>query len=417
MPPITLDLDLEPWKSVEQAPTSAPREFQEEEAGPCMQRTVRPIPAFVRQQAHSLSRAQADANGVQPSKRKHPHVDPSPPGQSSTKKHKSLSETELGIIKLAAGILEIPVASLLSAHFETYTQSAGSSITYDSHDAPSTGPEQTDGFDIPAEPARHAPPRRQQPDPTPTPSFQGQAAYNNMEFQTPTPHSFRGDLSINSTKHLEWWGLNPGVIFEDLEIQTTVQQQTSTPTRQDPISQLNNWGQTRFEEAVITSDPDVSGQPAWASATETLHNEYHTQIQTQNISANHMQQSGPIAPHTLQPDRQMFGPFPYGAMPHQETRISDLNPTVMETDQNGVISESAFGSQDMRLPSQARGVEDVNQSFASARPRQRRNHSPHHSRRPGRRGPLTEEQRLETSLTRRQGACIRCQWQAIKVKD
>lgn len=417
MPPGFLDLDLEPWTTAEQAPSSAPRVFQQEEAGPSMQRTVCPAPVLDRRQKHFFSRAQADANRLQPSKRKHPDFDSTPQEPSTSKRHKSLSETELGIIKLAASILDVPVSSLLAAHSGTHARSEGSSITYDSLEAPSTGPEQTDGFDISVEPPQQAP-RRQQPAPTSAPTFQSQAAFNgsgNVGYQE--PHPFRGDLNINSKNHLEWWSLNGGMVFDDFEAPITVAQQNNPSTRQDPISQLNDWSHPRFEEVIHTSESGAGGQPAWGSAPQGLHNGYHGPIQSQSIPTDSLQHPGPIGVQISHPNVQMFGPFPYSVRPRPEARMSEINPAIMEMDQKGDILGTTFGNQDMRSSNHARVAENNSQTFTLKRPRQRRNHSSGDGRRPGRRGPLTEEQRLETSLTRRQGACIRCQWQAIKVKD
>ena len=414
MPPLFLDLDLEPWSSAEQemAPGSAPRTFQQDEAGPNMQRTVCPAPVLDRRQEHPFSRAPADAHCLQPSKRKHPDVDSSPPELLSSKRHKSLSETELGIIKLAAGILEIPLASLLAARSETHARSEGSSITYDSHEAPSTGPEQTDGFDISVEP----PGRRQQPAPTSAPAFPSPAAFNgNANVGYSEPHAFRGDLNINSKNHLEWWSVNGGMVFNDFEPPTTAPPPTNPQIRQDPISQPDEWGHPRFEDTILPSEPGAGGQPAWGSAPQGLPDGYHG-IPPQGFPADQLQHSGPAALQLPQLHRQMFGPIPYGARSRQEARISDMSPAFMEMDYNGDTSEIAFGGHDVRPPNQARVTESSKQTSALKPPRQRRNHRNGDGRRPGRRGPLTEEQRLETSLTRRQGACIRCQWQAIKVK-
>lgn len=409
MPPGFLDLDLEPWTTAEQAPSSAPRVFQQEEAGPSMQRTVCPAPVLDRRQKHFFSRAQADANRLQPSKRKHPDFDSTLQEPSSSKRLKSLSETELEIIKLAAGILDVPVSSLVAAHSGTHARSEGSSITYDSLEAPSTGPEQTDGFDISVEPPQQAP-HRQQPAPTSAPNFQSQAAFNgrgNVGYQE--PHTFRGDLNIR-------WSLNGGMVFDDFEAPITVSQQNNPSTRQDPVSQLNDWSHSRFE-VIHTSESGASGQPAWGSAPQGLHNGYHGPIQSQSIPTDSLQHPGPMGVQISHPNVQMFGPFPYSARPRPEARMTEINPAIMEMDQKGNILGTTFGNQDMQSSNHARVTENNNQTFALKRPRERRNHSSGDGRRPGRRGPLTEEQRLETSLTRRQGACIRCQWQAIKVKD
>ena len=418
MPPVFFDLELEPWTSGEQAGSSASRAFQQEEAGPSSQRTVHPETLLHRRREHPINGAQADANRPQPSKRKQPNVESSPPDQSSSKKPKILSETELGIIKLAAGILDVPLSSLLAAQTESQAHSEGSSTTYDSLETPSTGQEQADGYDIPVEPTVQ-PSRHQHPAPTSAPTFQPQVGgYDgNINGGYQNLHTFRNDLDANSKNHLEWWGLNPG-LFDDFQASSSAGQPSNPPIRQEAPSQPNDWGHGRFEEANVTAAPGPSSQPAWGFAPQGPTNGYHGPFQAHSIPTEPMQHTAPFGPQPPPPGRQAFAPFNYGARSRTEARTANISPAIIELDDNLDILGTTFGTQEIRplATNQARVGENHNQAYPLKRPRQpRRANNGGDGRKPGRRGPLTEEQRLETSLTRKKGACIRCQRQAIKV--
>lgn len=401
MPPHFVDLD--PWVLGEQTFNSAPRTFQQEEPAPNLQRTVSSTASLHRPDKHSIRSPQADANCFQPSKRKHPNFEPSPPEQTGLKKHKSLSETDLGIIRLAARILEIPVASLLAAQSDVQVHSEGSSTTYDSLETPSTGPEQTDGYEIQVEPARNAA-RRPQPAPTSAPVFQLQTgAYEgnpNAGYQE--PHTFRDDLDINSKNHLAWWGL------DDFNPSTEPTHQTNPPIRQEPQAQMNDWGHTRFDDAILTPGDGSNGPNSWIFAPQEQFNGYHGPGQSHNTPIDPMPHPSSQGAQLPQPSSQTFGLFNLSGQPRHEARTAHIAPQIIELDENGDISGAAFEGQDLRQIRQ-------NQAFPLKRPRPRTTKNSGDGRKPGRRGPLTEEQRRETSLTRKKGACIRCQRQQIKV--
>lgn len=321
-----------------------------------------------------------------------------------------MSDIELAIIKVAADILKVPVDNLLTVHSDSQGRSEHSSTTYDSLGTPSTGPEQVDGYDIPVE-LIGQPQRRLHVAPTSAPTFQSQAGVfdGNTNAAYQEPHTFRGDLNIASKNHLEWWALHSGLEFDAFEPSNTTAKQTGPPIHQEPHTQLNDWGNTRFEEATFISEPSTSGQPSWGSTPQGPHNGYYEPPPPHNIPTEPLQYPGPLGQQVPQPHRLVFGPSNYNDRLRHDSRAADISPAITDHDDNGDVLGTTVPRQETRPLKQT-------QAYIVKRPRQPRGATNSgDSRRPGRRGPLTEEQRLETSLTRKKGACIRCRWQAIKV--
>jgi hypothetical protein len=413
------DLELEPWMSGEQAVSSYSRAF-EQESGPSAHRLVYPETGVDRRRGHASNRVQGDANCLQPSKRKQVNGGSSPPEQSTAKKQKNLTETDLAIIKLAAGILEVPVTSLLATRTDTAEHSGSSSTTYDSLEAPSTGPEQADGYDLTAEPTRH-PHRYQQPAPTSAPAFQPVGGFNgNTTAGYPEPPTFRDELDINSKNHLEWWGLNPGLVFNDFNASTSGGQQAGGPIRQEQSSHVDNdnWGHGDIGDTIFTSGPVTSNQPAWSSTPHGLSHGYHEPApphRMQNQPSQNPVYFGPVPPPH---GRQPFGPSNYGNRARHDSRPANMGSAITELDGDGKALGTTLGSQEIPQPNQGQSNDPPTQNYVAKRPRpSHRVNNGGDVRKPGRRGPLTDEQRRETCLTRQKGACIRCQRQAIKVRN
>lgn len=320
-----------------------------------------------------------------------------------------MSDTELGIIKLAADILKVPVDSLLTVHSNSQARSEHSSTTFDSLETPSIGPEEVDGYDIPVEPIGQ-PQRRLHPAPTSAPTFLPQAeafdGSTNVGYQE--AHTFQGDLNSDSKNHLEWWALHSDLALDPFEPSNTIGKQTGPLIRQEP--RTHDLSNARFDEIISVSDPGTSGQPSWGSTLPGPHNGYHEPSPPQAHPPKPQQYPGPLGQLAPQSSRPVFGPANYNAKIRRKMRAADISPVATDVD-NADVLRTTFPRQESRSLNQT-------QAYTVKRPRQHgRAKSSGDSRRPGRRGPLTEEQRLETGLTRKKGACIRCRWQAIKVNE
>lgn len=420
MPPVFHDLDLEPWTSGEQAAAPLSRPFQHEAVGTSATRTEYLFPEtnIDRRRGQLSNRVPSngpriDADHPQISKRKQQTAgSTSPPEQSTSKRQKNLSDTELGVIRLAASILQVPVSSLLAAHTEAQGHSEGSSTTHESIETPSTGPERIEGSDIPVEISLQPAPR-QHPAPTSAPSLQ---PVNGFESTTNAGYSelptFRNDIDVNSKVHLEWWGLNPSLIFDDFESPAPQGQKTDAPIHQELSSHPSDWGHTRFGEEALESGPTSNNVPAWTSIQQGPPNTYVTSHDAAEVLQHPISFAIQPQPHAS----QVFGPSIYDSNVHTESRVMDMSAEIMEFDENYGIDRAGTRKKD--TVSNHNVVNGGRSNiYTPRRPRQSRkvNHDSE-SRRPGRRGPLTDEQRLATSLTRKRGACIRCQRQAIKAR-
>lgn len=327
---------------------------------------------------------------------------------------------ELGIVQLAAGILEIPIEELLPELSRSLPHSESStsleSVKTSSIDSEQEG-EYREGL---TEPIRQET-SRQQSRSLPTPDFQVHTGTYprdcNAEHQADL--SFPNYLNLDAQNHIDWWGLDPNLPQDKLFNSSAIPESgTFLPMQQGPAINVQNWDHQSFEKANTTIDHDVSTQTPWNSAQQGPYNITHGAIQPQTDPAE------PLPPYYA-PDFQLqhsaraqsLLPSSFGSGHGNGTESAEVGPGLGSRDGDKLQLLKATDIQEMRQSNLLQGDDILPDSEPVIQgPSQRRVRKGGEDQKSRRRGPLTDAQRHETNLTRKLGACIRCRWQQIKVK-